>query len=129
MQVQSESPLTNASVNDPPVEEKSLLSSSLSFNHAVYERQHVAEEAACLCACLCVRTALQSGCLFLAGGCKLINFDRLPLRPTANTSSTQSRHFHRRSVFFGCFLSRFLSCSPTKIQIKLRHCDYNRPTA
>lgn len=60
---------------------------------------------------LCVRTTLQSGCLFLAGGCKLINFDRLPLRPTTNTSSRESRHFHLKSVFFGCFLCGFLSNS------------------
>lgn len=54
MQVQSVT-INQASVNDLPVEEKSVLSSFLSFNHAVYEHQRVAERLhVCLPVCVCL---------------------------------------------------------------------------
>lgn len=68
---------------------KNLLPTFSSFLLAVRERWRVRERLnVCRPAfvCLCVN---QSGCLLLAARCRLINFDRLPLRPTTNTSSKE----------------------------------------
>lgn len=94
-----------ASINDLPAEEKSVHSSSFFFFLIFYACSTCActWKAACLPGlplCVCVSrsvwTTLQSGCLFLAGRCWLINFDRLPLRPTTNTTCKETRHFHCR---------------------------------
>lgn len=119
--------INQASVNDLPVEEKSVLSAFLSFNHAIHEHQHLVERLhvgppGFVCVPLCVRTILQSGCLFLAVRCRLINFDRLPFRPTTNMLSQETRHFHCRSVFLGWFLFRFwLLLITNPVKLKLNH--------
>lgn len=119
--------INQASVNDLPVEEKSALSSFLSFKHVIHEHQHLVERLhvgppVFVCVLLCVRTMLQSGCLFLAVHGRLINFDRLPLRPTTNMFSQETRHFHWRRVFTGWLPIIFWSLliiNPVKL--KLNH--------
>lgn len=83
----------------------------------LYARRRAAKRLhVCLPESLRARSALQSGCLFLAGRCRLISFDRLPLRPTANTRSQESRHFHHGKASFSSFLSRFLCPQQQLIQ-------------
>lgn len=102
----SQSPLTK-----PPLTtcrwKKSLLTTVFFPPSSLYTSSTWAStstwDAACLSAsiCLCapVWTTLQSGCLLLAGCCRLINSDRLPLRPTTYTSSKATRqHFKSKQV-------------------------------
>lgn len=93
-----------ASINDMLAEEKFASSFFLKIFYACSTCALTCTwKAACLPGlplCVCVSrsvwTTLQSGCLFLAGRCRLINFDRLPLRPTTNTTCKETRHFHCR---------------------------------
>lgn len=98
--------INQASINDLPMEEKSVnnwfFSPSSLYTSSTWASTST-WDAACLSASICpcapVWTTLQSGCLLLAGCCRLINSDRLPLRPTTYTSSKATRqHFKSMQV-------------------------------
>lgn len=78
--------INQTSINDLPREEKSVHNSLFSPLYMQYMSINIS-----LPAFMCVWTTLQSGCLFLAARCGLINVDRLPLRPTTNTSTKETR--------------------------------------